>query len=37
VEFPLAVIFYRFLLNKQGHLLQHREAKILEVVSSNVE
>lgn len=37
VEFPLAVIFYRFLLTKQGNLLQRREAKILEVVSSNVE
>jgi hypothetical protein len=37
VEFPLAVVLYRFLLTKQGQLLQHREATILEVVSSNVE
>jgi len=37
VELPLAVILYRFLLTKQGRLLQRREAKILEVVSSLVE
>jgi len=37
VELPLAVILYRFLLPKQGHLLQRREAKILEIVSSVVE
>jgi len=37
VEFPLAVILYRFLLTKQGDLLQRREARILEIVSSNLE
>jgi hypothetical protein len=37
VELPLAVILYRFLLTKQGHLLQRRESKILEVVTANVE
>ena len=37
VEFPLAVILYRYFLTKQGDLLQSREARILEIVSSNVE
>jgi len=37
IELPIAIVLYRFLLDKQGKLLQHREAKILEVVTENVE
>jgi ABC-2 type transport system permease protein len=37
VELPIALFLYPLLLTKQGLLLQSREAKILEVVTSNLE
>lgn len=37
VELPIAVALYRLLLIKQGRLLQGREARILEIVTGNIE